>query len=284
MAANLTIGPIWIDVSISEKHSIGADVTEHPVERGTNIVDHIRPKPREIQIEGFVTNHPTEQPLSHAGGARATEDAGVIDVTTVPGRRIAPLSVEIEGEPTTYGLGLVPGFGQAAALAAVVPGALGLDVNRPRRKYAAERYNEDREGRTFYAVNALAFSEEFDRVGAVYAALLQVVTDAQPVRLVTGLDIYDSVALSDLSFERSSSVGPSALRFSATCKVIRVVSSQTVAAPKPVEQRGKPGQSRGKQQTAVADPATLSPEAQEQLKSASALKAGAKALLARFAG
>jgi hypothetical protein len=285
MAANLTIGSIWIDVSISEKHSVGADVTQHPVERGGDITDHIRPKPREIQIEGFVSNHPTEAPLSHAGGAVATEDAGFIDVTTVPGRRLAPLSVSMEGEPTDYGLGLIPGFGQASALAAVVPGVLGLDVNRPRRRYAAERYVEDREGRTFYAVNALAFTEEFDRVGAVYAALVQVVTDARPVRLVTGLDIYDQVALSDLSFDRSSDVGRDALRFSATCKVIRVVSAQVVSAPDPVEQRGKPGRSRGKQQTAVADPATLSPAGQEQLKAArSAFKAGGKALLARFAG
>ena len=263
MAANLTIGSIWIDVSISEKHNVRAEVTKHPVERGTDIVDHIRPLPREVQIEGFVTNHPTEMPLSHAGGARAIEDAGFIDVTTVPGLRVAPLSQEIEGEPSDFGL---PGQVNAVI---TLPGALGIEalaVQRPRRKYAAERYNEDRSGRTYFAVNALAFTEEFDRVGSVYAALCQVVADCLPVRLVTGLDIYDSVALSNLSFDRSREVGRSALRFSATCEVIRVVSSLTVAVPDPVEQRGKPGQSRGKQQTSVADPATLSPSAQEQVR------------------
>lgn len=253
-SSNLIIGTIWIDVSISEKHTVGADVTKHPVERGVNIVDNIRPTPREVQIEGFVTNYPTEQPLSHIGGARAVEDAGVIDVVTVPGRRLSPMSVEIEGEPTDLGLG------QASAIA----GALGITMSK--RRYSAERYIEDREGRTFYSVNALAFSEEFDRVGAVYAALVQVVTDAQPVRLVTGLDIYDQVAVSNLTFDRSSEVGRSALRFSATCEVIRVVSSQVVSVPAPAEERGKPGQSRGKQQTAVHDPATLSPTAQEQAR------------------
>jgi len=262
--ANLTIGPIWIDVSISERHSVGAEVTAHPVERGVDIVDHIRPTPREIQIEGFVTNHPTEAPLSHAGGARATEDAGYIDIPDLT-RRLPPMSVELQGEPSDYGLGGIPMYGQASALAGAVVGALGIDVQRPRRRYAAEHFVADREAREFMPVVALAFSEPFDRVGAVYAALLQVVADARPVRLVTGLDVYDAVALSDLTFDRSSDVGSSALRFQATCKVIRTVSSQTVVAPKPVEQRGKPGQSRGKQQTTPTPPETLAPVAEQQI-------------------
>lgn len=275
MAANLTIGTIWIDVSISEQHSLSATVTEHPVEVGANIVDNIRPQPRKVQIEGFVTNHPTELPLSHAGGARALDDAGFIDVTTQPGRRVPPMSQEIQGEPTDFGLGGIPGFGQAAALATAIPGVLGIEVTRPRRRYAAEMYTEDRDGRTFYAVNALAFSEEFDRVGAVYAALVQVVTDAQPVRLVTGLDIYDQVGLSDLSFDRSSDVGRDALRFSATCTVLRIVSALTVRVPKPVEQRGHPGQSRGKQQTTPTPPESLPPAAQQQ---------GQQSLLSKWLG
>lgn len=267
MPANLTIGSIWIDVSISEKHGLSAEVSDHPVERGTNIVDHIRPTPRTVQIDGLVTNHPTEQPLSHAGSARALEGGGdlTIDVATIPGRRVPPMSIDIQGEPTDYGLGFIPGSGQASALAGAVTGALGLEVTRPRRRYAAEQHHEDTSGRTFYAVNALTFSEEFDRVGAVYAALVQVVNDAQPVRLVTGLDIYDSVALTDLSFDRSAEVGPNALRFSATCTVLRVVSAQMVRAPAPTEQRGNPAQSRGKKQTTPTDPATLPTPAQAQL-------------------
>jgi len=267
MPANLTIGPIWIDVSISEKHGLTADVSDHPVERGTNVVDHIRPTPRTVQIEGFVTNHPIEQPLSHAGSARVVDGGGdlTIDVPMVPGRRVPPMTVELQGEPTDYGLGFIPGRGQATALAGATTGALGLEVTRPRRRYAAEQYHEDTSGRIFHAVNALTFSEEFDRVGAVYAALVQVVNDAQPVRLVTGLDIYDSVALTDLSFDRSAEVGPNALRFSASCTVLRVVSAQTVAAPVPTEHRGKPALSRGKQQTTPTAPATLPTAAQKQL-------------------
>ena len=281
-AANLTIGTIWIDVAISEKHSLAADVTEHPVEEGASITDHVRPQPRTVELEGLVTNHPLELPLSHAGAARATDDAGFIDVTTVPGRRLPPLSHEIQGEPTD--LGFIPGGGQATALVGFAGGALGLDVTLPRRRFAAELYNEDREGRSFYAVNALAFTEEFDRVGAVYQALVQVATEPLTVRLVTGLDIYDVVALSDLSFERSAEVGRDALRFSCTCRVLRIVSAQAVRVPDPAEERGKPGQSRGKQATTDARPGFLSDPVTGPQAKRSLYAAGLRGLAEAVAG
>jgi hypothetical protein len=262
MAANLTIGTIWIDVSLSEKHSLTAEVTEHPVEDGSAISDNVRPQPRTVQIEGLVTNHPTELPLSHAGGVRASEDAGFIDVTTVPGVRLPPMSHEIQGEPAD--VGFIPGASQGLAIAGIIPGVLGLDISLPRRRFAAELHNEDREGRTFYAVNALAFSEEFDRVGAVYQALVAVATEPQLVKLVTGLDIYEEVALTDLSFDRSSDTGPNALRFTCSCKVLRIVNAQTLRVPRPAEERGKPGQSRGKQATEQIDFDALSESAKEQ--------------------
>lgn len=262
MAANLTIGTIWIDVSLSETHQLSAEVTEHPVEDGSAISDNIRPAPRVIQLEGLVTNHPIEMPLSHAGGVLASEDAGLIDVATSPGRRIPPMSREILGEPGD--LSPIPFGGQAQAIAGALGGVLGVDTTLPRKRYAAEQYNEDRDGRTFFAVNALAFSEEFDRVGAVYQALVEVATKPALVRLVTGLDIYEDVALSDLSFDRSSETGRDALRFKATCKVLRIVNAQVVRVPEPLEQRGKPGASRGKQETQEWDPNSLSPTTQEQ--------------------
>jgi hypothetical protein len=265
MAASLTIGTIWIDVSLSETHSLSADVTEHPVEDGVNITDHVRPQPRTVQVEGLVTNHPTELPLSHVGGVQATNDAGYIDVTTAPGVRMPPMSRELQGEPTDPSF--IPGASQGLAVAGIIPGVLGLDVSLPRRRFAAEVYNESREGRSFYAVNALAFSAEFDRVGAVYQALVDVATIPLTVKLVTGLDIYEVVALSNLDFERSSEVGRDALRFKATCKVLRIVNAQTVRVPKPVEQRGKPEQSRGKQATTETPPESLPATAQDQARS-----------------
>lgn len=47
-----------IDVFVMEGHSFQADVTEYPVESGSNIVDNIRPKPIEVTIRGIVSNSP----------------------------------------------------------------------------------------------------------------------------------------------------------------------------------------------------------------------------------
>ncbi len=52
------IGVLTFDASIEETHSSASEVTEHPVEEGPNISDHIRRLPDTIEINGLVTNHP----------------------------------------------------------------------------------------------------------------------------------------------------------------------------------------------------------------------------------
>jgi hypothetical protein len=47
-----------VDVSLSESHEGDAEATDHPVEQGANVTDHIRPKPQQLTIEGFVSNTP----------------------------------------------------------------------------------------------------------------------------------------------------------------------------------------------------------------------------------
>lgn len=259
------IGPVWIDVSISEKHQLGADVTEHPVEDGPSVADNIRPTPRTITIEGLVTNTPLELPLTQRGSAGILTGRQPIDVATNPQPYIAPFTERILGEPITVGLGVIPGVGQLTALAGAVTGALGITVNVPRREFAAQVYHRDRNHQTNVGLNALAFTADFDRVRAVYDALCRVVEKSEVVQLITGLEVYDDVALADLSFDRSKEVGRGALRFSATCKVLRMVSAETVKAPRPTEQRGNPGTSRGKQTTAPTPPAELNPGAKAQI-------------------
>jgi len=259
---HVEIGPAWIDVSISESHSIGADVTDHPVEDGIGITDHIRPTPRTIRIEGLVTNHPLELPQTHAGTAQVDTQAFSLRVPANPLPRIPPHTMTIQGEPTTYGLDMIPGFGQASSLAGAITGALGLPISLPRREYAMELHHVQRGAEQFVHWAGLRFTEDFDRVRAVYDALCRVVELAEPVQLITGLEVYDSVALQDLEFERSGKHGPQSLSFTATCKVMRLVSSETVVDPS--ESRGQSGESRGKQTTEPTPTASLSAPAQEQ--------------------
>lgn len=47
-----------IDVAVTEEHSFENEVTDHPVEKGSSIADHVRPKPNTVTVEGLVSDTP----------------------------------------------------------------------------------------------------------------------------------------------------------------------------------------------------------------------------------
>jgi hypothetical protein len=239
---HVEIGDVWVDVSIRETHGVGAEVTDHPVERGANIADHIRPTARTFSIEGLITNHPIEVPKSHMGGAR--QDTSPLEIQSANSQpaRVPPQSITIQGEPSIGAFGLIPGVDQGVALL----GALRIEV-RSKRVFAAEHNKIDNQVKQAYSGQALHFTQSFDRVGEVHAALVNMVESSKLVTVVTGLMRYDSVALTDLQFERSAEIGKHALKFTAQARVLRIVDSQVVKLPDPVQPRAKPAQSDGKQ-------------------------------------
>lgn len=65
-----------LDANIAEEHQLEADVTEHPVERGADMTDHIRTKQDVVTLESIVSNTPLgEVARLRALGALPTEDA-----------------------------------------------------------------------------------------------------------------------------------------------------------------------------------------------------------------
>ncbi len=52
------VGVVQFDCSLSETHSSEATITEHPVEEGADITDHIRLGHAMIDLNGLVTNTP----------------------------------------------------------------------------------------------------------------------------------------------------------------------------------------------------------------------------------
>lgn len=240
---HVTIGDIWIDVSLSETHSVSAEVTDHPVEEGANIADHIRPQPRTFSMQGFVTNTPIEVPKSHIGGARADSASIPIQAARSVPQRVPPQTVTIQGEPSLGVIGIIPGMDQATAIL----GAMRLEV-RSKRQFAAEHHRVDNLVTQTYSATALHFTQSFDRVGEVHAALVNIVESSKLVTIVTGLTQYDSVALTEVSFERSKEVGRDSLKFSATARVLRIVNSEVVKLPDPVQPRAKPAKAQGQQQ------------------------------------
>lgn len=68
---------IQLDASVNETHLTNAQITEHQVETGSNITDHIRPMPKKLSLEAVITNTPTTLPTTESrgvtGGVRQTQ-------------------------------------------------------------------------------------------------------------------------------------------------------------------------------------------------------------------
>lgn len=67
--ARVAAGALEVDATTLLGFEMAAEVTEHPVERGPNVADHIRPQNGVITLEGVVTNHPIELPSTQMNGA-----------------------------------------------------------------------------------------------------------------------------------------------------------------------------------------------------------------------
>jgi hypothetical protein len=57
-ATRARIDTLELDASISENHEMEAEVTEHPVESGSQVSDNVRRKPLRVTINGIVSNTP----------------------------------------------------------------------------------------------------------------------------------------------------------------------------------------------------------------------------------
>jgi len=74
-----TTQTLIFDLVESEEWSSGSDISEHPVEAGANVTDHVRPRLRQVKLRIFATN----QPIDSNQWANAVFGPG--DVITMPG-------------------------------------------------------------------------------------------------------------------------------------------------------------------------------------------------------
>lgn len=73
--ATLTkIDTLTIDATISEQHASTSDVTDHPVEEGSDVSDHKRDKPDTLKIEGLISNTPINRGQNTRSGLRSFVD------------------------------------------------------------------------------------------------------------------------------------------------------------------------------------------------------------------
>jgi len=68
-AAGVAAGALELDATSLLGFETTAEVTEHPVERGPNVADHIRPMNGTLAMEGVITDHPIALPATQMNGA-----------------------------------------------------------------------------------------------------------------------------------------------------------------------------------------------------------------------
>lgn len=77
-----SIGALVLDATITESHGFSAEVTDYPVEKGSNISENRNILPRVLTIDGVISSAPTSlvqisgpnAPLSVPDGFRSLED------------------------------------------------------------------------------------------------------------------------------------------------------------------------------------------------------------------
>lgn len=79
-----------IDVTPTEGYESSAETTEHPVETGSAIADHVKPGNDTLTLEGVISNTPVRVPTTHTRGL--TRQAGNLDLTV--GRETVRVQVQ----------------------------------------------------------------------------------------------------------------------------------------------------------------------------------------------
>ena len=72
------LASVEFDATLSEGHSWANDITENPVETGSDITDHIRGLPDQITLVGMVTNTPFLEPGNSSGGVITNDNEDLV--------------------------------------------------------------------------------------------------------------------------------------------------------------------------------------------------------------
>lgn len=206
---NGNLKQISFDATTSETHIISATVTEHPVETGGPLTDHVRENPFKITVEVVVSNTPIDLPSA-------------ADDSFTDGVKRQQQKVDLSLKPSQQITQLAQGPNSGAQSSATSPTA------------QATTYQ---------------FSSAFDRVRKIYEALQNLVGTATPITVQTSLALYDEMEIVTVSVPRSVEMGSSAMKMTVDLQQIRTVESQTVATPAPLAQPQRRGHKPTKEET-----------------------------------
>ncbi len=260
----------------SEDYDFGADVTDHPIENGSNITDNVRVKNDEASVFFIETDSPVDS------NNWATMSLGVQTITapSVPGANPAPQVLPVtftswnnlitERALIAAAGGTIGGFagptgGAIGAIAGAVLGdallGSGVPVELPFPPGLAPPPQDIAVQPASYDVSAMVLTPNAD-IGIIgsggvslsataYTAqtiqlLRQLLTTAQVVNLIAPYLEIDSMVIQKIHVHRDKDTGRAA-EIEVGLKQVRFVSTIDVPAPAPTIPRAKPPVHKGEQ-------------------------------------
>jgi hypothetical protein len=226
--------PLHFDAVTKEQTKHTAKVTEHPVEEGANVSDHIRDELDTVTLEVFVTN----QPIKDVNGIYDL-DLNYIELIEVDGKDgvLAGKSLDV---PKYRPVPITPG----AAIQAIGNAVRDLMSDAT----VAQLYGQTSTKKLIAAAPVQNWPTKFNAITDTVAQLVDWKMRGVVGKVITPWKTFPAVAITDVGTARDAPTGDAAI-VSLTFKEIRLVESKLVTAPVPTEPRGNTQKAKGRQPT-----------------------------------
>lgn len=236
---------LTFDAVVKEEWDEGADITEHAVEVGSNIADHVRVKLITCSLQVYISNEPLGVASNSGQGAnQPTETPTSLNVPTVTwtkhsrdliypiwenqilARSLFQLAAGTVGDVAGGGTGSAIGAIGGELLAGLLFQGKAVTVATPTTAGLSPVVQP---GPTAL-VNL--FADETDYVAAMHTALSTLKSSAQLFSVLGTKKVLFPMAIESLDFSRSAETG-SGENITIGFKEMRIVTTQVVPAPIP---------------------------------------------------
>lgn len=231
---------LQFDLVKSETWTDNAEITEHPVEKGANVADHVRVALDECELVIRSSNEPLDRNSYATATTFPPQPLNVPSPAWVPGPGLVVVAAwqnnielrALAGALVGLGgglggpLGMAAGFGANALAGALLPGyevklpvstSAGLTPPAPRAPVMVQ-------------VQQYPLGEDF--VEKTHAKLKTLRDTAQILQVIGSKQVNFSMAIEELTFVRNADTGTGEM-LTVRFKEIRVVTTQVVPAPIP---------------------------------------------------
>jgi hypothetical protein len=268
------------DCVVDETWNEPATVTEHPVENGANVADHVRVELRKVTLKVWATNEPidannwdeaTVGPVSiDVAGPSWTPGPGTIIVpewdNNITLKSIAGSLVGIAGAVVgnAVGGGNAGGLiGDVAAIAGLEAADLLLPGERTKVPVQTDAGIQPTSGRTIQAQVQQwpGGSDGIDYVAKTISALQTLKNNAQQIDVIGSKSFCSPMTITGLTTVRNADTGTGA-DITIELTEVRIVQTQTVAVPIP---NLPAGGGNVPQQKGQQDPSDSTPQKQQSV-------------------